>query len=386
MCGDPTRRTTARRSGCRTACPRRSRRPTRPRTSTRSTSTRRARGSGSTRSRTGCSRSSGTLLPARDVGTYGFAGGNALVDVPAGLSPRRRTSITSTIRAATTRSRASSRTRRATGSPPRRLDEIAARFEAAEAIGRAQRAARISAAARDGAASRPKKPGRNDLCMCGSMRKWKQCCGARSPNSSTLRPCVRRASRSASLRRRRCPAPRAAESSIAAATAAGRRRRAAPSTAAGARAAAADAAPAAQLRADRLRRAARDRSGEARRSTARSRSPARSRERSSVIWLHGRHLDDPARARGDRRADVALDRHAARRRPPRAARRAAARRRRRGRSRSTTPASFDAVNTTGAFKQTVGGRAVRVHASSRRSTRAACSRASTSPTTRCRGS
>jgi uncharacterized protein YecA (UPF0149 family) len=25
---------------------------------------------------------------------------------------------------------------------------------------------------------RPKKPGRNDLCVCGSMRKWKQCCGA----------------------------------------------------------------------------------------------------------------------------------------------------------------------------------------------------------------
>ena len=24
---------------------------------------------------------------------------------------------------------------------------------------------------------KPKKPGRNDLCVCGSMRKWKQCCG-----------------------------------------------------------------------------------------------------------------------------------------------------------------------------------------------------------------
>ena len=29
-----------------------------------------------------------TLLPARDVGTYGFAGGNALVDVPPGLPAR----------------------------------------------------------------------------------------------------------------------------------------------------------------------------------------------------------------------------------------------------------------------------------------------------------
>ena len=24
----------------------------------------------------------------------------------------------------------------------------------------------------------PQEPGRNDLCVCGSMRKWKQCCGA----------------------------------------------------------------------------------------------------------------------------------------------------------------------------------------------------------------
>jgi uncharacterized protein YecA (UPF0149 family) len=26
---------------------------------------------------------------------------------------------------------------------------------------------------------RPGKPGRNDLCVCGSMRKWKHCHGDR---------------------------------------------------------------------------------------------------------------------------------------------------------------------------------------------------------------
>ena len=31
---------------------------------------------------------------------------------------------------------------------------------------------------REMARLKPKKPGRNDLCVCGSMRKWKQCCGA----------------------------------------------------------------------------------------------------------------------------------------------------------------------------------------------------------------
>jgi uncharacterized protein YecA (UPF0149 family) len=60
---------------------------------------------------------------------------------------------------------------------PQKLDEIAARFEAAETIGRAQRPLQFPSA-KELARIRPKKPGRNDLCVCGSMRKWKQCCGA----------------------------------------------------------------------------------------------------------------------------------------------------------------------------------------------------------------
>jgi hypothetical protein len=117
-----------------------------------------------------------TLLPARDVGTYGFAGGSALVEVPPGYRrvphydhgqhTRRYLALAHKLEEEAR-----------SWFTPERLDEIAARFEAAEAIGRAQRPA-VYPAPREVARIKPRKPGRNDLCMCGSMRKWKQCCGA----------------------------------------------------------------------------------------------------------------------------------------------------------------------------------------------------------------
>jgi hypothetical protein len=116
------------------------------------------------------------LLPARDVGTYGFVGGNALVDVPPGYRavphydhvhhPRRYYALA---RALEDEARA--------WFTPEKLDEIAVRFAASEALGAARRP-RIFPPAREAARIKPKKPGRNDLCSCGSMRKWKQCCGA----------------------------------------------------------------------------------------------------------------------------------------------------------------------------------------------------------------
>jgi SEC-C motif len=116
------------------------------------------------------------LLPARDVGTYGFPGGNALVDVPAGYRKvahydsghhqRRYYALARNLEAEAR-----------DWFTPAKLDEIALRFEAAEAIGRARRPASYPSP-REMARIRPKKPGRNDLCVCGSMRKWKQCCGA----------------------------------------------------------------------------------------------------------------------------------------------------------------------------------------------------------------
>lgn len=117
-----------------------------------------------------------TLLPAREVGTYGFVGGNALVDVPAGYRPvphydhqhhtQRYLSLARPLEAEAQ-----------AWFTPERLDEMHARFTAAERVGRARRPFEFPAA-REVARLRPGRPGRNDLCLCGSMRKWKKCCGA----------------------------------------------------------------------------------------------------------------------------------------------------------------------------------------------------------------
>lgn len=117
-----------------------------------------------------------TLLPAREVGTYGFPGGNAVVDVPEGYRrvphydhqhhTRRYLALAKKLE-----------DEARDWFTPAKLDEIAAAFEAAEAIGRAQRPFAYPSA-KEMARLKPKKPGRNDLCVCGSMRKWKQCCGA----------------------------------------------------------------------------------------------------------------------------------------------------------------------------------------------------------------
>lgn len=116
-----------------------------------------------------------TLLPARDVGTYGFAGGNALVDVPQGY--RRVSHVDHQAQPARYYALARKLEDDARGwFTPAKLDEIAARFAAAEELGRAARPTKFPPA-REVARIKPKQPGRNDLCTCGSMRKWKQCCG-----------------------------------------------------------------------------------------------------------------------------------------------------------------------------------------------------------------
>lgn len=117
-----------------------------------------------------------TLLPAREVGTYGFAGGNALVEVPPGYRAVPHYDHQHHAR----RYRALARTLEDEARAwftEERLDEIAAKFTAAEAIGRAKRPSPYPSP-REMARLRPGKPGRNDLCVCGSMRKWKHCHGA----------------------------------------------------------------------------------------------------------------------------------------------------------------------------------------------------------------
>jgi hypothetical protein len=117
-----------------------------------------------------------TLLPARDIGTYGFPGGNAVVDVPDGY--RRVPQFDRVHHARRYEALGKKLEDEARGwFTEARLAEIAARFAAAEAIGARNRPV-VFPPAREMARIRIKKPGRNDLCVCGSMRKWKQCCGA----------------------------------------------------------------------------------------------------------------------------------------------------------------------------------------------------------------
>ena len=116
------------------------------------------------------------LLPARDVGTYGFPGGNSLCDVPDGYRRVPHYDSTHHQRRYYALARKLEDEARVWVTEAK-LDEIAARFEAAEKLGREQRPTKFPPA-REMARLKPKKPGRNDLCVCGSMRKWKQCCGA----------------------------------------------------------------------------------------------------------------------------------------------------------------------------------------------------------------
>jgi len=125
------------------------------------------------------------LRTARDVGTYGFVGGNAIVDVPPGFRavphvdrvhhPERYYALARRLeeeeRAAFT---------------PAFVDELVARFAEAERLGAAKRKrpwpdpmalARIA----------PKWPGRNDPCICGSGKKWKACCEANLSGAAPLR-------------------------------------------------------------------------------------------------------------------------------------------------------------------------------------------------------
>lgn len=116
------------------------------------------------------------LLPARGVGTYGLPGGNALVDVPSGY--RQVPHYDSEHHARRYHALANKLQEEALAwFTTEKLDEIAAKFEAAEAIGRPKRPTTYPNA-REVARQKPKLPGRNDLCICGSMRKWKHCCGA----------------------------------------------------------------------------------------------------------------------------------------------------------------------------------------------------------------
>jgi hypothetical protein len=116
------------------------------------------------------------LRAARDVGTYGFPGGSALCEQREGYrrvahydDKHHQHRYYALARKLEDEARA--------WFTPERLDDFAQRFEEAERRGRASRPCEFPAP-REIARISPRKPGRNDLCLCGSMQKWKQCCGA----------------------------------------------------------------------------------------------------------------------------------------------------------------------------------------------------------------
>ena len=116
-----------------------------------------------------------SLRTARDVGTYGFAGGNAVVDVPRGyrqvphidrtLHPQRYYAFARRIEE-----------EERAWFTDEKLAELTARVTAAEAVGRATRRGHYPPPV-ELAAQKPQKIGRNDPCVCGSGKKYKKCCG-----------------------------------------------------------------------------------------------------------------------------------------------------------------------------------------------------------------
>jgi SEC-C motif len=117
------------------------------------------------------------VYAARDVGTYGFAGGNAIVPpkspgyrsvahVDSEHSPARYEVLARRLEAEAT-----------AWFTPERVAEWVAQLEAAERTGAAKRK---QAWPDPGALARkrPRRPGRNDMCLCGSGKKWKACCGS----------------------------------------------------------------------------------------------------------------------------------------------------------------------------------------------------------------
>jgi hypothetical protein len=116
------------------------------------------------------------VYTARDVGTYGFPGGNAVVAVPRGFRSvahfdpvHHRDRYRRLARALEDEARADL--------TDAKIADYKARFEAAEAIGKARRKVEFPSPA-SLARIAPRQPDRNALCSCGSGKKFKKCCGA----------------------------------------------------------------------------------------------------------------------------------------------------------------------------------------------------------------
>jgi hypothetical protein len=112
---------------------------------------------------------------ARAVGTYGFAGGNAHVDPPPGFRAVLHVDYGHHRERYLGLARALEEAERGYFSDEK-LREYQARIVAPEARGKKLRKTKYPPAEQL-ARVIPQLPGRNDACICGSGKKFKQCCG-----------------------------------------------------------------------------------------------------------------------------------------------------------------------------------------------------------------
>lgn len=119
---------------------------------------------------------------ARDIGTYGFVGGNALVPVGKAYRPIAHIDPVAHRDRYFARGRRLEEEARAWFTPESTADTIA-KIRAAAEIGRATRRGPRPPPA-EIASIAPKKIGRNDPCPCGSAKKVKACCGDAASSQS----------------------------------------------------------------------------------------------------------------------------------------------------------------------------------------------------------
>ena len=115
------------------------------------------------------------LRTARDIGTYCFVGGNALVPVPAGYRAVAHIDRTHHTERYYAKGRKLEDRAREWFAEPTNLAMVRSRIDEAAAIGNKKRPRKYpdpEAVAR----TAPKKIERNEPCVCGSAKKFKECC------------------------------------------------------------------------------------------------------------------------------------------------------------------------------------------------------------------
>jgi SEC-C motif len=116
------------------------------------------------------------LRTARDIGTYGFPGGNALVSVPKGFRPVAHIDRQHHAERYYTRGRKLEAQAAEWFEGEKNLAGIVSGIREAAVKGEAMRARKYPDAEVVGAMA-PRKIGRNEPCTCGSAAKYKACCG-----------------------------------------------------------------------------------------------------------------------------------------------------------------------------------------------------------------